>query len=42
MKAEIRIDERGIPIPDWWVDDDNAETGAMATMLSMKQWGKMR
>lgn len=42
VKAEVRIDERGIPIPEWWTEDDDSETGAMATMLSMKQWGRMR
>jgi hypothetical protein len=42
MDTVIRIDERGIPIPDWWQDDEDTEGAAMSNMLTMRNWRKKR
>lgn len=42
MDTVVRIDERGIPIPEWWQDDDDAENAAMSSMMTMRNWGRKR
>jgi hypothetical protein len=36
--GRIRVDERGIEMPDWWDDSDTTESTAMQSMFDMKSW----
>lgn len=36
--GRTRIDERGIPMPDWWDDSETTESAAMQSMYDMKAW----
>lgn len=33
-----RVDERGIPMPDWWDDSDTTQSSAIQNALTMKSW----
>jgi hypothetical protein len=33
-----RVDDRGIPIPSWWDEDDTTASESMQTMFTMKSW----
>lgn len=33
-----RVDDRGIEMPDWWIDDDTTASSAAQTLLEMKGW----